>query len=128
MLLLRSIQLITVSVGFSLGSLSPQFIMARLVLVNNCSEAMIWSLHRAVDQGQLRDVVLVNHTEDWLLLDPVHGRVLHVIGVHGRGLVEAIGGYQLRRVVLRHSVDPVQGPGQTSRCEAVDRWLELSFL
>lgn len=102
--------------------------MSGLVLIHDSAEATFWASHRTVNEGQFSDVVLVNHAEDGLLLDLVDNGILHLIEVGGRLLVEPIGGNELGRIVLRHSVNSVQRLGETGGGQAVDRRLKFSFL
>ena len=53
--------------------------VAGLVSGNHSSEALGCSLHRPINEGELRDVVLVDHAKDGLLLANVDFRVLNVL-------------------------------------------------
>ena len=53
--------------------------MAGLMSGNHSSEALGCSLHGPINEGELRDVVLVDHTKNGLLLTNVHFRVLNFL-------------------------------------------------
>ena len=85
-------------------------------------------LHGPVDEGQLRDVVLVDHAEHGLLLAHVDLRVPDLLLVGRLQLAEAIITNQVGRFLLRLAVDGSEGGRQAARAETVDVGFPLSFL
>lgn len=54
-------------------------IVTLLVSGDNGAEALCRGLHRPINKGKLSNVVLVDHTKDWLLLAHVNLRVLNIL-------------------------------------------------
>ena len=71
------------SIVVSVLSVEVASILIGPVSWDNCSKARIGGLHRSVHEGQLSDVVLVDHPKDWLLLLHVDLGVLHPLLVDG---------------------------------------------
>lgn len=94
------------------------------VLVDDCAKTCIRTLDRSVDQRELRNIVLMDHTQYWSFRNAVHLRVLKLGLVDRLRLVEAVGRDQLGSVVLRHTVQSVERLGKTGRCQAIDRGFE----
>ena len=83
------------------------------VLVDDGAEAVVRALDGSVNERELRDIILVDHVQDGLLFDAVHLGVLD-LSHHGRHLfVETVGRNQLSRIVLRQTMQSVQGLGNT---------------
>ena len=74
---------------------------------NDSAEALGRGLDGSIDEGQLRDVVLVDHAEDGLLLAHVHCWPLDVLLVRSLQLTEAVITDQVRGLLLRLSIDRV---------------------
>lgn len=83
------------------------------MLVDDGAEAVVRSLDGSVNERELRDIILVDHVEDGLLLNAVHLGVLD-LGHHRRlDFVETVGRDQLSRIVLRQTMQSIQGLGET---------------
>ena len=88
--------------------------MSGLVSGNDSAEALGRGLDGSIDEGQLRDVVLVDHAEDGLLLAHVNGWPLDVLLVRRLQLAEAIVTDQVLGLLLRLAIDGAERRGQTT--------------
>ena len=95
---------------------------------NDGTETLGCGLDGSVDKGQLRDIVLVDHTEDRLLLAHVNGWPLDVLLVRRLQLTEAIVTDQVLGFLLRLAIDGAKRGGQTTGAQAVDIGFFGSFL
>ena len=99
----------------AVGGLPVWLVVALIVLVENGSEAGFRSLDGSINERQLSDVVLVNHTQNGSLLNAVDLRVFQFSLVSGLLFIEPIRWNQLRSVVLWHSVQSIQRLWQSRR-------------
>ena len=81
---------------------------------NDCAETLSCGLDGPVDERELRDVVLVDHAEDRLLLAHVNCWLLDVLLVRRLQLAEAIVTDQVRSLLLRLAIDCAKGCGQAT--------------
>jgi hypothetical protein len=117
----------SIAMGFSSGGLPPEMVMALWVLINNGSKPSLWTSDRSIDEGQLCNIVFVNHIQDWLFLYPVHLWVQKVSLGSSFHFLVTIRRNDLASVVLWHTIDSLQGLRQSCRVKAVDRWVEISL-
>ena len=95
---------------------------------DNGTKASTCSLYWSIDEGQLSDVVLVDHSEDWLLLLDMDLGVLEPLLVHGQQLPEAVVWDQTEGFLLWLAVDGVQWGWQSTGGQTVDGGLFATFL
>lgn len=89
-------------------------IMGGLVSWDHGSKSLGCRLDWAIDQRELRDVVLVDHAEHGLLFAHVHLGVLDVLLIGRLQLTEAIIADQVRRLLLGLTIDSAQGCRQAT--------------
>ena len=89
-------------------------VMSGLMSGNDSAEALGCGLDGSIDEGELRDVVLVDHAEDGLLLAHVYGWPLDVLLVRRLQLAEAIVTDQVLGLLLRLAIDGAERRGQTT--------------
>ena len=70
----------------------------------------------------------MNHLKNWLFLDSVDLWVTEFMCSSWVFRIEAIAWNYLRGVMLWNSVESVKGLRESSGVEAVDGWLEVTFL
>ena len=85
--------------------------MSGLVSGNDSAEALGRGLDGSIDEGQLRDVVLVDHAENGLLLAHVNGWSLDILLVRRLQLAEAIVTNQVLGLLLRLAIDGAERRG-----------------
>lgn len=102
-------------------------LVAGTVSRNDGAEALRSSLHRSIDEGELSDVILVDHAQNGLLLAHVHLRVLNFLLVRRLQLPEAVVGDEAERLLLGLTVDGSEGSRQTTRGQTVDVRLTLAL-
>lgn len=89
-------------------------IMGGLVSWDHGSKSLGCRLDWAIDQRELRDVVLVDHAKHGLFFANVHLGVLDVLLIGSLQLTEAIIADQVRRLLLGLAIDRAQGCRQTT--------------
>lgn len=98
------------------------------VVHNDGTETLLSTVDGSVLEGEIGDVVLVNHAEDGLLLNLVNFGFLIEILVHGFELPEAIIADQLVGYLLGFAVVDAKGCGKATGSEAVQICLFGPFL
>ena len=95
---------------------------------NNAAEAGLGSLYRAVNKGELGDVVFVDHAQYWFLLGVMVLRVLMLLLVRRLQFTEAVVGHKAESLLLGLAVERAEWHGQTTGCQAVQVLLFIAFL
>ena len=83
--------------------------MSWVVLLCDRAESVIWSFDRAVDEGELGNVIFMNHIQYWSLLNFVNLWVLELALVDSSLLIVAIRRDELSGVMLWDSMQSVEG-------------------
>lgn len=89
------------------------------VVHNDGTEALLGALHRSILEGEVSDVVLVNHAEDWFLLNLMNFGLLIEVLVHRFEFPESVVADQLRSYLLRFAVVHTERHRQSTRSQTV---------
>ena len=127
--------LLTVLVGLllvteliTISRLPVRFIVTLGMLIDDCAEARLRTFNWTINEGQLCNIVFVDHAQNGSFLDAVDLGVFQFSLVNRGFLIKAVGWNQLRGIVFRNSMESVQGLWQPSRCQTVNGCLERSSL
>jgi hypothetical protein len=87
--------------------------------VDGSSKSMSSALNRSVLEGQISNIVFIDHAENWLLLNEMILRVLEVLVFGGFEFSESIVTNQVGGLLLGLAVVAIQSSGESTGSKAV---------
>ena len=83
---------------------------------------------RSIRKIKLINVVLMNHAQNWLVLNRMCTWVFDLSLINCVFFIEPIWWNQLRSIMLWNSMKSIKWSWETSWCQTVNWWLEITFL